>query len=557
MKTNICKPIGQITIACLLLAFALPKEVRAQFTGNNQTNIISGVTSNWTGVYYVGSNYVYDALLIQNGGVLANSTWAFIGYTVAAHHNIAIVSGSNSFWKCASDLYVGSGSANSLVITNGGSMFARVCYIGFGGGSSSNSFVVTGIGSSCSNEYTVVGNSSSALRNSLVINNGGRLLNSVNGEMGYQSQGLVTDGGSVWSNGVNLVIGTFGVGGSSSLVASNGGAIVVQQSAWVGNNASSNNSVLMTDTGSTLIIKGFLRVGDSGASNTLTIANNSSVAVRSNVFVGYASGAVGNRLNIAGGSLHATNWFLDTGIPIPGTLTLDIRRGTLTLDSGTVTADSLLLTNGTASVIAFNGGLVSTKTTAVTNSQQFVVGNGTNSATFHLLGGMHSFNNGLRIRTNSFLTGCGTINGKVNIDSGGAVHANCTNLVFKSSVTNNGTMVADGAVLETFGTFVNNGKIYLINGGTTNFHGTFINNGWLLNADTVRISNIARLGNDVLLRTPSVIGFTYRLQLTPSLLDAAWTDSGLAQPGSGNVLTFIDSSAGTNGPERFYRIRVQ
>src|SRR5262245_13351854 len=61
----------KFTIACIApLAVGLPNQSRAQFTGNNQTNIISGVTSNWASTYYVGSNYAFDALCILNGGVL-------------------------------------------------------------------------------------------------------------------------------------------------------------------------------------------------------------------------------------------------------------------------------------------------------------------------------------------------------------------------------------------------------------------------------------------------------------------------------------------------------
>ena len=129
---------------------------------------------------------------------------------------------------------------------------------------------------------------------------------------------------------------------------------------------------------------------------------------------------------------------------------------------------------------------------------------------------------------------------------------------FHGTFMNNGVMMADnGSVLESSGTLVNNGKILLFNGGTTNFHGTFINNGSVLNAGTVRISNISRAGNDVLLQIPSVTGFTYRLQLTPSLQPPAWTDSGLAQPGTGAVLTLRDLGALTSGPSRIYRVRAR
>src|SRR5439155_19132623 len=167
----------------------------------------------------------------------------------------------------------------------------------------------------------------------------------------------------------------------------------------------------------------------------------------------------------------------------PGTGTLDIRRGTLTFDGGSVTVDRLLLTNGIGSVIVFSSGTLHAKGTAVTNSQQFVVGDGASAATFHLLGGVHSFNDGLRIRNAASLTGCGTINGIVVVDAGGTVQADCSPLVFGQSVTNNGTMRAiNGSVLEAYGNVVNNGFINAIH-GATNFHGVFINNGIVLDAN--------------------------------------------------------------------------
>ena len=172
---------------------------------------------------------------------------------------------------------------------------------------------------------------------------------------------------------------------------------------------------------------------------------------------------------------------------------------------------------------------------------------------------MYSFNNGLRIRTNSFLTGCGTINGSVLVDAGGTVLADCGGtLTFTGNVTNNGVMMADnGSTLESSGVLVNNGKILLLNNSTPNFHGTFINNGSVLNAGTVRISNVHRAGNDVLIQIPSATGFTYRLQTTPSLQPPAWTDSGPAQPGTGSVLNFADPGAATNASSRFYRVAAQ
>src|SRR6266568_5156151 len=99
MNTNSHRTIGHIAITCfVLLAHAMPSQTCAQFTGNNQTNIISGVTSHWPGNYYVGSNYVFDALLIRNAGVLSNAVGS-IGYAVGANSNTAVVSGGGSVWN--------------------------------------------------------------------------------------------------------------------------------------------------------------------------------------------------------------------------------------------------------------------------------------------------------------------------------------------------------------------------------------------------------------------------------------------------------------------------
>ena len=87
--------------------------------------------------------------------------------------------------------------------------------------------------------------------------------------------------------------------------------------------------------------------------------------------------------------------------------------------------------------------------------------------------------------------------------------------------------------------------------------GTFINNGSVLNAGTVPISNVRRTGKDLVIQIPSVIGFTYRMQITPSLQPPSWTDSDAAQPGTCGVLTFTDPGAATNAFSRFYRVRVQ
>jgi T5SS/PEP-CTERM-associated repeat protein len=115
-------------VAVLLPAFV--PACRAQFSADYQTNIISGVVSNWTGSYVVGSNTVFDLLRIESGGMLSNTS-SYIGYESSASNNSVLVSGSGSAWSNCGTLYVGYSSAgNSLTISNGGAVLAQEIIVG-------------------------------------------------------------------------------------------------------------------------------------------------------------------------------------------------------------------------------------------------------------------------------------------------------------------------------------------------------------------------------------------------------------------------------------------
>jgi hypothetical protein len=269
--------------------------------------------------------------------------------------------------------------------------------------------------------------------------------------------------------------------------------------------------------------------------------------------------ASNNVLQVNGGSLLVTN---SSG---NGQLVVGQSTGpaSLIFSNGTVTVNQLVLTNGANSVFTFRAGTLASGGTFVTNTQVFVVGDGTDAATFQLNGGVHSFANNLEIASNAFLTGCGTIEGNVTIDPGGTVLANCGGtLTFSGMVTNNGTMQAvNGTVLQADGLVVNNGLIIATN-GTAVFLGGLVNNGVVLTngcslteAD-VQISSIARFGNKIVIQIPSVTCATYQLQVTPSLNPATWTNLNASQSGTGEVLSFTDSNGATNRPGRFYRIDI-
>jgi T5SS/PEP-CTERM-associated repeat protein len=579
----------------------------AQYIANSQTNIISGVTSNWAGDYMVGSNTFANVLIVRNnatlndaGGYLGysagsyknaaivtapGSAWnndtlfvgysgsnntltvtnsgteydanAYIGYTNGANNNAILVTGTGSTWYNSGGdtiydaIYLGySGSGNTLTVTNGGTVYSGYSYIGEYAGASNNAVIVTGNGSVWYNDEDDNGElhvGDYGSRNTLTITNGGAVIN-VEGYIGELAGGnsnavTVTGAGAVWSNSSWLLVGTRGSGNTLSIT--NGGA-VYNANAYIGHtNGANNNAVTVTGLGSLWDSGGNLVVGVFGSTNSLTVATNGSV-LASNACVGLYPASAGNQVAITGGGLCVTN--------APGTGVLNVLRGALTLNSGTATANRLVITNGANGLFTFNGGTLTSGGTFVTNSQVFAVGDGTDAATFQLAGGVHSFANNLEIRNNATLTGCGTIQGNFTIDPGGTVVANCGGaLTFSGVVTNNGTMQAiDGSTLEAYGSVVNNGTIDVIN-GSTNFHGAFVNHGTVLTAGSVKISQVSRSGQSFVVQIPSATGHSYQLQYTTSLVPANWIDTGTSQAGTGGILTFTDSGATTNA-QRFYRI---
>jgi hypothetical protein len=256
-------------------------------------------------------------------------------------------------------------------------------------------------------------------------------------------------------------------------------------------------------------------------------------------------------VKFAGGTLYVTN--------SAGTARLLVLAGNFTLSNATLTVDKLLLPFGPCATFIFNSGTLHAQGTAITNGQQFVVGDGAGAATFHLLGGVHSFNDGLRIRTNATLSGCGTINGVVVIDAGGTVLVDCGRLTLTGSVTNNGTMRAiNGSLLEAFGTVVNNGTIDILDGSTA-FHSTVINNGVIL--APFRVVGIGQESNDIRVTWTTSTGMTNELQATAGEADGSYNTNNFAAIFTvtntvGTVTNYLDVGAATNVPARYYRIRV-
>ena len=348
---------GRASLVGIGLALLLGTSSEAQYTADFQTNIISSVTSNWVGNYYVGNTNFADVLLIQNSGVLSNGL-GYVGYEVGSSNNSVLVTGTGAVWRCNRDLSIGfRGAGNSLLISNGGRVVGGVLgegHVGDVTSSRNNSVLVTGTGSVWSNFYfVIVGSQGSS--NRLVISDGGVVIDThgIVGQGGVAtyslsvgSAALVTGTGSVWASTSTMTIGSAFCGIASSLVISNGGQ-VIDASGVVGDYlCCSNNTVLVTDGG--IWQNNILYTGNQGSSNSLVIDGGSVIATNS--VVGFASKLCNNLVQLDSGDLTVTN--------ATGDATFEVRQGKLIVNGGTLQVDQFVMTNACAQFIRTGGTLI-------------------------------------------------------------------------------------------------------------------------------------------------------------------------------------------------------
>ncbi|MBI5684211.1 MAG: hypothetical protein HZC54_03955 [Verrucomicrobia bacterium] len=372
-------------------------------SSSNNTVLVSGAGSAWrnSGSLSVGDSGSGNSLVITNSGAVFN-TDGYVGYNPGANGNAARVTGPNSVWSNSSQLFIGLySSRNSLAITNAGTVFNTYGYIGYDAGATGNAATVTGPGSVWSNSSQLyVGWSGS--RNSLVISNAGAVFNTdgiIGSALGANSNAAtVTGPGSVWSNSSILEIG--GSGSRNSLTITNGGR-VFSTTGYIGFDIGViSNVVTVTGSGSVWSNSGGLFVGISGRRSSLAISSGGAV-IASSITLGSQATSTGNIVTVSGGNLYATN--------AAGNGLLDVRRGTFSLNTGTVVVNQLYLTNNASSVMTFSAGLLRSGGSSVSNGVAFAVGDGVQSATLDLLGGTHSFADGLKLSTNASLIGSGDI----------------------------------------------------------------------------------------------------------------------------------------------------
>ena len=349
-----------------------------------------------------GNTASTNSLTIANGGQVFVGLYTFLGYGDSgyrySYNDSMLVTGPGSLWSNSGSLSIGYCSYGcSLSIAQSGQAFSTAGIVGSGG--TGNSVQVTGTGSlwNISGDLGIGGSSN----NSVTIAAGGEVVDAAGhiGSSGTNGWVLVTGTNSIWNNSGTLYVGDTGPG--NWLTITNGGQ-VINADGYIGNSAGTNGT-LVSGAGSLWSNAGNLYVGYGATLNLLTVGNAATV-VASNFFVGYNANSTGNFVTISGGNLLVTN-VLATGM-------LDVRRGMLALNSGTVVVNRLNLNNA-SSVMTFSAGLLQSGGSSVSNGVTFAVGDGVQSATLDLFGGTHSFANGLFINTNAIFTGTGAITGSI------------------------------------------------------------------------------------------------------------------------------------------------
>ncbi len=396
-------------------------------TGTNQLALTSGGTVNLNvsgadtllnaggALLSIGYNG-FVSLVVSNGGHLANTGSATISdHGASASNNAVIVTGTGSMWSSSGELWVGNAAKNNtFTISAGGVVSNTGARVGEGAGSSNNVITVTGANSLWEpTAFISVGDAAGG--NSLIISNSGQVFNAGTfSRLGRDSTSanntMIVDGVGSSFVGTNGVFSAGNNGPLNNVTVKNGGQIKSGAVNVGAGSTSASNSVVVTGTNSLWTAGGNLSVSGGGIANQVTLTNGGEFLVNGTVDVGPTNTA-NNNIVVSGGILIATNSVSGAVLRVGGGGT----TSTFTLNSGTVTVDQLMLTNGSVSVFNFNGGVLNVKTSVVANSSAFVVGNGSSAATLTLLAFSHSYANGLTISSNATLAGVGTITGNVTI----------------------------------------------------------------------------------------------------------------------------------------------
>lgn len=359
-----------------------------------------------------------------------------VGWNVASSNNTLSVVGTNTFLSSSNWLIVGVyGSFNSLVVSNGGTVVnSGNGWIGRTTNSSNNSVLVTGEGSTWRSGLLDVGRLGPG--NRLVISNGG----SVVCQWSYISQDpnssnntvIVTDPGSIWTNSRTLNIGNQDTG--NLLIISNGGTVVAFEGCLIGvRTNSSNNFVLITGTGSRLNnnIPSGVVVGYGAPSNRLIISNGGAVDGTGSVIVGAQTNSSNNFVHVSGVGSSINAGGVTVGSREPGNSLIIDAGAAVRTQSGSI---------GTSAFSSNNIVRVSGEGSIWSNSSTFSVGVGSGNA-------VAISNGGTLVSSNGWISSAaGSSNNAVQVLGNGSIWTNVSKVTVGGA--GSGTLtIANGGII--------------------------------------------------------------------------------------------------------------
>jgi T5SS/PEP-CTERM-associated repeat protein len=310
----------------------------AQIVADGATVTLSNVTNTIPGTVTVGTNGSFTLLTLSDNALLTNSANGVIGLNLTARSNEVQLISASARWRMGGSLFVGSnGVANRLVVSNGAFVENGVGNLGNRVDSSNNFAMVTGGGSMWSNRLDLrVGTGGSG--NQLIVSNGGWVASRSgfvgNNVTSSKNFALVTGSGSVWSNTSTLEAG---LSGSGNRLVIEAGGLAHGDAGTVGHfTIASDNEVMVTGPGSLWTNRSFLTVGNQGGFNRLVVSNGAA-AWSGNGLIGNITTATNNQVLVTGaGSEWRNQNDLTVGNFSPGNR-LVVSNG------GTVSASNLFI----------------------------------------------------------------------------------------------------------------------------------------------------------------------------------------------------------------------
>lgn len=235
---------------------------------SNNYVVVTGSGSLWTNtdkIHITGSG---NQLFVRDGGQVVSD-----GGSLTISNNLALVTDHESLWRQTGDFTIGeNGRNNTLVISNGGTVWGTKVFLGSSTGSERNQAIVTGVGSVWTNSGILYIGYTKSAGNELWILNGGAVFNReawIDSTAAGSSNNTITisGAGSLWKNAAEVYLGMISGEGGNRIFVSDAGTLVAGGVLYLGYDGGSVSNLVQVSSGGILEASS-LQIG-AGAGNQL------------------------------------------------------------------------------------------------------------------------------------------------------------------------------------------------------------------------------------------------------------------------------------------------